>query len=136
VLTSILLMLAVFYAGAVLASGRAWFSVWRGRARFSELRDLTGIADRALMLRSFGLTLADGVYQVKLADVLKHRRRSGIILTNLPVHLMFCAALLWGVFNAASPAAMGIAFAAIAHAGIVALAALSVLARGRLALPD
>ena len=129
-------MLAVFYAGAVFASGLAWLAVWRGKARFSELRDLTGIADRAMMLRCFGLTLADGAYRVSLADVLRHRRRSGVILTNLPVHVMFCAALLWGVFSADAPAATGIAFAAIAHAGIVALAALSVFARGRIALPD
>ena len=135
-LTSILLILTAFYAGAVFTSGVAWLAVWRGKARFAELRDLTGIADRAMMLRCFGLTLADGSYQVKLADVLKHRRRSGVILTNLPVHIMFCATLLWAVFNASAPAATGIAFAAIAHAGIVALAALSVLARGRFALPD
>jgi len=136
VLTSMLIILAVFYAGAMLASGRAWLSVWRGKARFNELRDLTGIADRAVMLRLFGLTLADGSYQVALAEVLRHRRRSGIILTNVPVHVMFCGALLWAVLNASAPAAMAIAFAATAHAGIVGLAALSVVARGRLALPD
>ena len=135
-LTSILFLLAVFYAGAILASARAWFRVWRGRAGFADLRDVTGIGDPVALRRLFGLTRADGSYPVALADILRHRRPAGVILTNLPVHLMFAAALAFALADAGSPAAAAIAWAASAHASVLTAVALAVFAAGRQALPD
>jgi hypothetical protein len=135
-LTSVLVMLTVFYAGAVIATGRSWLDVRRGAVGFSGLRDLTGISDRAVLRRLFGLTRPDGKYNVSVGDVLRHRRLSGTILADLPVHALFLAALLWASLQAMSPAALAIAFAAGMHALTLAAAALSIVARSRLALLD
>jgi hypothetical protein len=131
-----LLVLIVFYVGAILATGRSWLGVWSGAIGFSALRDLTGIGDRMTLRRLFGLTRSDGAYEVSLARVLQHRRPAGIILTDLPVHLLFAAALSWAALNAATPAAAGIVWAAAAHALVLGAAAVSVLARSRQALLD
>ena len=135
-LTSVLFLLAVFYAGAVLASARVWLRVWGGNARFADLRDLTGIGDPATLRRLFGLTRPDGSYQVSLVDIVRHRRPAGVILTNLPVHLMFAAALAFALSHAGWPAAAAVAWAASAHASVVAAMALAVYVAGRQALPD
>jgi hypothetical protein len=132
--TSILVMLTVFYAGAVFATGRSWLGAWQGAVGFSSLRDLTGIADRTLLRRLFGLTLADGRYRVTIADVLRHRRLSGVILADLPVHCLFLGSLFWATFHDATPAAWAVACAASAHALILAMAAVAILAGNRQAL--
>jgi hypothetical protein len=129
-------LLMVFYAGAVFASARAWLGVWRGHVSFSELRDVTGIGDPVALRRRFGLTAADGRYPVTFAEVVRHRRASGMILTNLPVHVMFALALLWAMTHPAGPSASAIAFAASAHALALAVIAASVLISGREALTD
>jgi hypothetical protein len=123
----VLVLLLIFYAGAVVASGRAWLGVWRGWVRFSELRDVTGIGDPVLLRRLFGLTSPNGFYKVAVADVVRHRRPAGVVLTNVPVHFLFLAALGWGVLHAGAPAAVAIALAASAHAVVLALVAASVL---------
>jgi hypothetical protein len=129
-----LTLLAVFYVGAVCATAHAWLCIWRGRAGYGPLRDVTGIGDRTELRRLFGLTQDSGRYQVTLAAVLRHRRRSGVILSDLPVHALFLAAVAWAGVNAELPAATGIAWAAAAHALLVALAALSVFGRSRRAV--
>jgi len=129
-LTNAILVLLVFYMGAVLASGRAWRCVQRGSIGFSALRDVTGINDRGTLGRHFGPAAADGVYKVSFADVLRHRRAAGVILTDLPVHLLFLAALTGAAYLEPGPVAAGIATAAAAHAVVVGLAALSVFMRG------
>jgi hypothetical protein len=126
-----LALLTVFYAGAVVASLCAWLSVWRGRIGYSALRDVTGIGDRAALRRCFGLTGPDGAYRVTFADVFRRRRPAGVILSDLPVHALFLAALIWAALSAETPAATGILCAASAHALLVAGAALSVLAASR-----
>ncbi len=133
--TSVSMLLIAFYAGAVLATGRSWLLVWRGMADFSALRDVTGIGDRATLRRLFGLTQPDGRYRITIAQVLQHRRPAGIILTDLPVHLLFLAALVWAAWGM-SPAAAAVAWAAAAHALILAGAAVRVLARSRQPLID
>lgn len=132
--TSVLVLLVVFYAGAVCATARAWFWVWRGAVTFAALRDVTGIGDRATLMRLFGLARADGSYSVTLAAILRHRRPAGIILADLPVHLLFLLALLWAATGGEAPSAAAIACAAFAHALLVAAAALSIIAKGRRAL--
>jgi hypothetical protein len=133
--TSVLMLLIAFYAGAVCATGRSWFLVWRGSAGLSALRDVTGIGDPAALRRLFGLTQRDGSYRVTIAQVLRHRRPAGIILADLPVHLLFLSALSWAWLGG-SPAAAAIVWAASAHGLILAGAAISVLARSRQALLD
>jgi hypothetical protein len=135
-MTGVLVLLLVFYAGAVVASGRAWLGAWRGSVRFSELRDLTGIGDQAALRRLFGLVSPSGFYRVAVADVVRHRRSAGVVLTNLPVHLLFLSALGWGLLGAGAPAAAAIALAASAHAALLALVAASVLIGSRRALID
>lgn len=135
VTTNVLTLLIAFYVGAVCATGRSWLSVWRGKIGFSALRDVTGIGDRAALRRLFGLTLADGSYRVTLAQVLRHRRPAGIILTDLPVHLLFLAALLWAFFGD-TPAMAAVCWTASAHALVIGVAAMSVLAGSRQALTD
>jgi hypothetical protein len=135
-LTGVLVMLTVFYAGAVIATGRSWLDVWRGAVGFSGLRDLTGISDRAVLRRLFGLTRPDGTYNVSFADVLRHRRLPGTILADLPVHALFLMALLWASLQPTSPATPAIACAAGMHALTIAATALSIVARSRLALLD
>lgn len=134
IVTGILLLLLVFYAGAVLASARSWLCVWRGRARFSVLRDVTGIGDRTLLRRLFGGPTSQGFYSVTMPDVLRCRRSAGVMLTNLPVHLMFLLALAWAVRHGEGPAATAVACAAAAHSLALATAAAAILA-GRQALP-
>lgn len=135
VATSILTILIAFYAGAVFATGRSWFLVWRGTAGFSALRDVTGIGDRVVLRRLFGLTHPDGFYRVTFAQVLQHRRPAGIILTDLPVHVLFLTTLLWASFGD-SPAVAAILWTASAHALVLGVAAISVLASSRPALTD
>src|SRR5687767_11439710 len=110
--TSVLVMLTVFYAGAVVATGRSWLGAWRGAVGFSSLRDLTGIGDRTVLRRLFGLTLADGKYRVTVADVMRHRRLSGVILADFPVHSLFLGSLFWATFHHTSPAAWAVVCAA------------------------
>lgn len=133
-LASVLMFLVIFYVGAVIASGRCWLAVWRGAARFSTLRDVTGIGDEAALRRLFGLRGDDGSYPVSVAEVLRHRRRAGIILTDLPVHSAFLLLLAWAAADPGSASAQAVIWAAGAHALIVGLAALTVLARARQAL--
>jgi hypothetical protein len=133
--TSVVLMFLVFYVGAVIASGRSWLGVWRGKMRFSELRDVTGIADRALLRRLFGGPSAHGFYSVTVAEILRCRRSAGVMLTNLPVHLMFLLALVWALRHSELSAALAIACAAAVHSLALATAAATILA-GRQALPD
>ena len=64
----------------------------------------------------------------------RHRRAAGVTLSDLPVHLLFLAALAWAALNADAPAAAAVAWVAALHALIVAIAALSVLTAGRRAL--
>jgi hypothetical protein len=134
--TDILLLLVVFYVGAVLASGRCWLGVWRGSIGFQQLRDLTGIGDRAALRRMFGLTSKDGRYQVTLSAVLRCRRRAGMILTDLPVHAMFLVALAWAAWRPGTPAATAIVVAACAHAILLGAAAASILAASRRPLAE
>jgi hypothetical protein len=134
--TSVLVMLTVFYAGCVFATGRSWLAVWRGAVGFASLRDLTGIGDRTLLRRLFGLTLADGKYRVTIADVMRHRRRSGIILADLPVHCLFLGSLFWATFHDTTPAAFAVACAASVHGLVLAMAAVAIIAGNRQALID
>ena len=133
-LTGVLLIFIVFYVGAVLATGRAWLGVWRGAVGFSALRDVTGIGDRAALRRLFGLTRPDGAYQVTFADVLRHRRPAGVILTDLPVHGLFLAALSLAALRPDSSAALAVMAAAAVHALVLGGMGASVLARSRRAL--
>ncbi len=126
-LTSALAILIVFYAGAVCATGKSWLAVRRGAIGFSGLRDLTGIGDQAALRRLFGLTRADGSYHVTVDRILRHRRAAGIILTDLPVHLLFLAALSWGAFHEGAPAVAGIVCVASAHALLLGAVAVTVL---------
>ncbi len=135
-LTGTLVVLTVFYAGAVCATAWSWFCVWRGEVGFSALRDVTGINDRGLLRRLFGLTRPDGTYQVTFAAVLRHRRKAGVILTDLPVHLLFLATLLGAALLGAGPVATAVISAAGAHALLLGGVAVSVLAKGYQALPD
>lgn len=133
-MAGVLVLLVVFYAGAVCATARSWLGVWRGAVKFSGLRDLTGIGDRAILRRLFGLTLPDGRYRVTIAKVFRHRRKTGLILADLPVHCLFLAALLWAAFDNAAPAAFAVSYAAASHAFILATAAVAILAGSRQAL--
>jgi len=126
-MTGVLALLLIFYAGAVVASSRAWIGVWCGKVRFSELRDVTGIGDPAKLRRLFGLTSSQGRFKVAVADVVRYRRPAGIILTNVPVHGLFFAGLSWGLFNAGPATALAIVIAASLHAATLALAAASIL---------
>jgi len=128
--TSVLVLLIVFYSGAIFATARSWLGVYRGNVGFSALRDVTGIGDRAALRRLFGLTSPDGTYRVKFAHVLRHRRRAGMLLTDLPVHVLFLAALTWAA-SAGGSAAAAIACAAMAHGIVLAGAAIAVLAGSR-----
>ena len=123
-----LAILVVFYAGAVLSTARSWSCAYRGAIGYSALRDLTGIGDRTALRRLFGLTGRDGRYTVNVADVLKHRRRAGVLLTDLPVHCLLLAALIWAAANAGHAAAAAVGWVAAANALILALTAISVLA--------
>jgi hypothetical protein len=125
--TSVLAILIVFYAGALCASAKSWFGVWRGAVGYSALRDLTGIGDRATLRRLFGLTRPDGAYRVDFPRLLRHRRAAGVILTDFPVHLLFLAALSWVAFHIELPAAAGVISAAGAHALLLGGTAVTVL---------
>ncbi len=132
-LTSVLVMLTVFYAGAIFATGRSWLGVWQGAVGYSGLRDLTGIGDRAVLRRLFGLTLPDGRYRVTFSEIARHRRMTGIILADLPVQALFLAALLWAS-SASTPAASAVICAAGAYAMLLGCAAVAILAGDRRAL--
>ena len=132
--TGITFLLIIFYAGAVCATAWSWAAVWRGAVRYPALRDVTGIADRAALSRIFGSAGPDGAYKVTFAQVFRHRRAAGVTLSDLPVHLLFLAALAWAALNIDAPAAAAVAWVAALHALIVAIAALSVLTAGRRAL--
>jgi hypothetical protein len=132
----VLTLLIVFYAGAVLATAHAWQQVWRGAVSYSALRDVTGIGDRAALTRLFGASRPDGRYAVGFAQVLKHRRRAGVVLSDLPVHLLFLLALLLATRAHEAPGAEAVIWAAAAHAVVLGFVALSVFARSRQALID
>jgi len=134
--TNVYLLLLLFYVGAVFASGRCWLGVWRGSIRFAQLRDVTGIADRAALRRLFGLTSREGFFRVTIAEVVRRRRLAGAILTDLPVHCLFLLALAWAAMHAAEPAALAIACAASAHAIVLGTAAASILVGRSQALTD
>jgi hypothetical protein len=136
VLTSVLLILIVFYAGALCVTARAWLAVRRGAARYAALRDVTGIGDRAALARLFGAARPDGAYEVSLATVLQHRRWGGVMLTDAPVHALFFIASSWAALNGGSPAAAAIACGATAHALLLGAVSLSILAAARQALLD
>lgn len=133
---NVYLLLVVFYAGAVFASARCWLGVWRGRVRFPQLRDVTGIGDRAALRRLFGLTSEDGFFRVTIADVMRRRRMAGTILTDLPVHCLFLLALGWAMLHSAEPAAFAVACAACAHAVVLGAAAATILVGRHQALTD
>ena len=122
-------LLAVFYAGAVFITGRAWAGVRRGEATYAALRDLTGITDRAALFRLFGATVG-GAYRVAPAQVLANRRRSGRVLGDVGVHAMFLIAVALAAFLAAPATLAGVLAAAGLHAALVTLIAV------RLALAD
>lgn len=133
-MAGVLVLLVVFYAGAVCATARSWLGVWRGAVKFSGLRDLTGIGDRASLRRLFGPARPDGYYQVTLPAIMRHRRPAGIFLADLPVHCLFLLALLFAVTGGGAASAAAIACAAAAHALFLSAAAVSVLVKGRRAL--
>jgi hypothetical protein len=130
------MLLIVFYCGAVFATGRCWYLIWQGAAGFSALRDVTGIGDRAAIVRLFGATRPDGRYAVSFAQVMKHRRRTGVILSDLPVHLLFLAVLLFAVLSPDTPAAQAAIWASAAHAILLGVVAFAVFADSRQALVD
>ena len=134
--TNVYLLLLLFYAGAVFASGRCWLGVWRGSIGFSQLRDVTGIGDRATIRRLFGLSAQDGRYRVTPDAILRQRRKAGMILTNLPVHAMFLAALAWAAWRPETAAAMAVVSSAFAHALVLGVAAASILVDGRRVLTE
>jgi len=119
--------LALFYAGAVVMTGFAWLSAWRGIVGYRALRDLTGIADRAVLRRFFGPALANGSYRVSVSAILRHRRRVGLIMTDAPVHPFFLLSLLLCFADLAAPATLAVACVAALHAAVVAAAALVVI---------
>ena len=135
-LTTVLAILIVFYLGAVGVTGRSWLAVRRGAIGFSALRDLTGISDRVTLYRLFGPTRPDGQYTVTWKAVLRHRRRAGALLADLPVHALFLLALIWATFNGALPTANGIACAALLHGLVLGGAALTILVRDGRPLAD
>lgn len=135
-LTTVTAFLLVFYAGATAMAALAWIAVRRGVVSFSVLRDVTGIADRTVLRRLFGLTQPDGSYKVSVADVLRHRRRAGVILTDAPVHGLFLVALLWAFQSGSGAGALAVACVAGLHAAIVGGAALVVAAGARQAILD
>ena len=133
---TVLMLLIVFYCGTVFATGRCWYLVWHGAAGFSALRDVTGIGDRAAIVRLFGAVRPDGRYAVSFAQVMKHRRRTGVILSDLPVHLLFLAVLLLAVLGPDTPAAQAAIWAAAAHAILLGVVAFAVFADSRQAVVD
>lgn len=132
---SVSAFLLVFYSGAVAMSAIAWLSVWRGAVRFGTLRELTGIADRAVLARLFGRPDRGGFYKVGAASVLRHRRLAGTILSDLPVQLLFLAAIAWASASG-TPAAAAVLAAGLLHLLVTALAALIVLVGNRQVLLD
>jgi hypothetical protein len=134
--TNLYLLLLIFYAGAVFASARCWLGAWRGNIRFAQLRDLTGISDRAALRRLFGLTSQNGFFRVTMTEIVRRRRLAGTILTDLPVHSLFLLALAWAAAHSAEPTAFAIACAALAHAIVLGAAAASILIGRSPALTD
>lgn len=130
------LFLLAFYVGAVFVTGRAWLAVWRGGASFAMLRDLTGIADRAVLRRHFGMRGRNGWYRVALAEVLARRRPAGIVLGDSAVHALFLLAVAWAIGNPGTPSASAVTLAAAAHALLVAGVAAGLLAANPRALAD
>jgi hypothetical protein len=131
-----MLLLIVFYAGAVLSTGLSWYRARTGIVPFSSLRDLTGIADRATLRRLFGLTRPDGSYKITWAEVVKHRRPAGVVLSDLPVHGLFLTALFSAALHGNVSLSLAVVSAAGLHAGMLAMAALAILAGSRQALTD
>lgn len=128
--------LLVFYAGAVAMSAAAWLSAWRGAARFATLRELTGIADRAVLIRLFGRPAPDGSFKVSIAAILRHRRLPGTILSDLPVHLLFLVATTSAATAPDAATSAAILSGGLIHFVVVAGAALLVLIGRRQVLFD
>ena len=133
-LSTVGLFMFVFYCGAVVFTARAWLQVIGGAARLDVLRDLTGITDPATLTQYFGLRRQDGAFRVTFAGVVRHRRLTGLVIGDLPVHLLFVAALGWALLDAGSPAAAALIVAAAVNAAIVGAFATRLAASGLQAL--
>jgi len=117
-LAGFILLLIVFYVGAVATTGRSWLEVARGRARAKALRDLTGIASTAEIVRRFGLSDADGRFRADFAQVLRHRTRAGLVIGDLPTQALLLGALACAWLAPERAFASGAMVAAAAHAAL------------------
>ncbi|HEX2256696.1 MAG TPA: hypothetical protein VHG92_08365 [Afifellaceae bacterium] len=117
-LAGVMLLLIVFYLGAVAATGRAWLEVSRGRARGKALRDLTGIASTAEIVRRFGLSDVDGRFRANFGQVLRHRTRAGLVLGDLPTQALLLAALAYAWLAPDGAFAAAATVAAAGHAAL------------------
>lgn len=115
-LAGVILLLIVFYVGAVATTGRAWLEVAQGRARGKALRDLTGIASTAEIVRRFGLSDGDGRFRADVAQVLRHRTRAGLVLGDLPTQALLLAVLACAWLAPDGPFAAAATVAAAGHA--------------------
>lgn len=117
-LAGIIAFLLVFYLGAVAVTGRAWLEVAQGRVRAKALRDLTGIASPAEIVRRFGLTDMDGRFRVGMTEVVRHRTRAGLVIGDLPTQTLLLVVLSVAWLQPDGPYAAGVALAASAHAAL------------------
>lgn len=117
-LAGIIVLLLVFYLGAVSVTGRAWLEVAQGRVRAKALRDLTGIASTAEIVRRFGLSGADGRFRADAAQVLRHRTRAGLVISDLPTQMLLLVVLAAAWLQPEGAFAAGAAVAAGAHAAL------------------
>jgi hypothetical protein len=127
-LAGIVALLLVFYVGAVAVNGRAWLEVAHGRARAKTLRDLTGIASTAEIVRRFGLSGPDGRFLVDVAQVLRNRTRAGLVIGDLPTQALLLAVLAIASLHPEGAFAAGAALAATAHAALTLTVCLFMLA--------
>ena len=117
-LAGIILLLIVFYVGAVAATGRAWLEVAHGRARGKALRDLTGITSTAELVRRFGLSDGNGRFHADVALVLRHRTRAGLVLGDLPTQALLLVVLAYAWLAPDSAFAAAGTVAASCHAAL------------------
>jgi hypothetical protein len=117
-LAGIIALLVVFYVGAVAMTGRAWLEVAQGRARGKALRDLTGIASTAEIVRRFGLSDAHGRFRVDIATVSRHRTRAGLVIGDLPTQALLLAALACAWLDPEGALAAAAVVAAACHAAL------------------
>lgn len=127
-LAGIIALLVIFYLGAVAVTGRAWFEVAQGRVRAKALRDLTGIASTAEMVRRFGLVGGDGRFEVAVAQVLRHRTMAGLVIGDLPTQMLLLVALAVAWVQPDGAFAAGAAVAAGAHAALTIAVSLLLVA--------